>query len=53
MTIKPVLDITAIPAVDTDDPPGRMGEPVRLRDETCVYPHGGRRSEVCDLDHID
>ena len=53
VTIKPVLDITAIPAVDQHDPPSRMAEAVRLRHETCVYPRCGRRSEVCDLDHIE
>ncbi|MFC7362845.1 HNH endonuclease signature motif containing protein, partial [Nocardioides astragali] len=53
VTIKPVLDIQAMPAVDQHDPPARMAEAVRLRDETCVYPRCGRRAEVCDLDHID
>ncbi len=53
VTIKPVLDITTMPAVDQHDPPARMAEAVGLRDETCVYPRCGRRAEVCDLDHID
>ncbi|WP_255893019.1 HNH endonuclease signature motif containing protein [Nocardioides astragali] len=53
VTIKPVLDIHAMPAVDQHDPPARMAEAVRLRDETCVYPRCGRGAEVCDLDHVD
>lgn len=56
VTITPVLDLdpdTAwIAPVDQHDPPARMAQAVRLRDETCVYPHCGRRSERCDLDHI-
>jgi hypothetical protein len=53
VTITPVLDITAIEAVDSHDPPPRMAAAVRLRDETCVFPHCGRPSARCDLDHID
>ncbi len=53
VTIKPVVDVAAISAVDVHDPPARMAEAVRLRDETCVFPRCGRRSEVCDLDHVD
>ena len=39
--------------VDAHDPPARMAEAVRWRDETCVFPHCGRPSVRCDLDHID
>lgn len=53
ITVKPVLDVTTIPAVDRHDPPSRMAEAVRLRDETCVYPRCGRPSTACDLDHIE
>jgi hypothetical protein len=53
VTITPVLDLHAIPAVDRHDPPARMAAAVRLRDETCVYPGCGRAAEFCDLDHID
>jgi 5-methylcytosine-specific restriction endonuclease McrA len=52
VTVKPVLDITTMPAVDRHDPPPRMAEAVRLRDETCVYPRCSRPSTSCDLDHI-
>ena len=34
VTIKPVLDLDAMQAVDAHDPPDRMGEAVRFRDET-------------------
>jgi hypothetical protein len=53
VTVKPVLDVTTISAVDRHDPPSRMAEAVRLRDETCVYPRCGRPSSACDLDHIE
>jgi hypothetical protein len=53
ITVTPVLDVTTIPAVDPHDPPSRMAEAVRLRDETCVYPRCGRPSTACDLDHIE
>lgn len=53
VTVKPVLDVTSHPAVDQHDPPPRMVEAVRLRDETCVYPRCGRPSSACDLDHIE
>ena len=57
VTIKPVLDLDprapSVPAVDAHDPPVRMAEAVRLREETCVYPHCGRRSTSCDLDHLE
>jgi hypothetical protein len=54
VTIKPVVDLdpSAHPAVDAHDPPARMAAMVRLRDQTCVYPHCGRPAEACDLDHI-
>lgn len=53
ITVKPVLDVTTIPPVDRHDPPPRMAEAVRLRDETCVYPRCVRPSTACDLDHIE
>jgi hypothetical protein len=55
VTIKPVVDLDpdAHPPVDVHDPPARMAAMVRLRDETCAYPHCGRPSTTCDVDHID
>lgn len=53
VTVKPVVDLdpAAHPPVDPHDPPARMAEMVRLRDQTCVYPQCGRPSARCDLDH--
>ena len=53
VTITPVLDLDAKQSVDAHDPPDRMAEAVRLRDETCVFPHCNRPSGRSDLDHID
>jgi hypothetical protein len=53
VTVKPVLDIGAMAPVDAHDPPARMADAVRLRDETCVYPGCNRSSRQADLDHID
>jgi hypothetical protein len=53
VTIKPVVDLATVRPVDQHDPPARMAEAVRSRDETCVYPRCGRAAESCDLDHID
>ena len=52
VNIRPVIDPTDITAVDRHDPPDPMAEAVRLREETCVFPHCGRPSARCDLDHI-
>ncbi|QBX54490.1 HNH endonuclease [Nocardioides seonyuensis] len=54
VTIVPVLHVAADDTwtVDRHDPPPRMAETVRLRDETCVFPRCGRHARGCDLDHI-
>jgi hypothetical protein len=54
VTITPVLHVAADDTwtVDRHDPPPRMTETVRLRDETCVFPRCGRHARGCDLDHI-
>ena len=52
VTVKPVVDVTTMKAVDRHDPPAAMADGVRLRDETCVFPGCTRRSESTDLDHI-
>jgi hypothetical protein len=53
VTITPVLHVAADDGwtVDRHDPPPRMAETVRLRDETCVFPRCGRHARGCDLDH--
>jgi hypothetical protein len=55
VTIQPVLHVAADDrwSVDQHDPPPRMAEQVRLRDEACAFPWCGRPSRQCDLDHRD
>jgi 5-methylcytosine-specific restriction endonuclease McrA len=52
INLRPVLDLTAEPAVDQHDPPAAMREQVVLRDSHCVFPSCRRDSRSCDLDHI-
>ncbi|QBX54687.1 HNH endonuclease [Nocardioides seonyuensis] len=54
VTITPVLHVASDDTwtIDRHDPPPRMAETVRLRDETCVFPRCGRHARCCDLDHI-
>jgi hypothetical protein len=53
VTIQPVVHVAADDrwSVDQHDPPPRMAEAVRLRDEFCVFPRCGRPARQCDLDH--
>ena len=53
VTVQPVLHVASDDrwSVDRHDPPPRMAEQVRLRDERCVFPWCGRPSRQCDLDH--
>jgi hypothetical protein len=53
VTIQPVLHVASDDrwSVDRHDPPPRMAEQVRLRDEACVFPWCGRPARQCDLDH--
>lgn len=55
VTIQPVLHVAADDrwSVDRHDPPPRMAEQVRLRDEACMFPWCGRPARQCDLDHRD
>lgn len=55
VTIQPVLHVAAEDtwSVDRHDPPPRMAEQVRLRDQTCVFPWCGHHSRQADLDHIE
>ena len=55
VTIQPVLHVAGDDrwSVDRHDPPPRMADEVRLRDETCVFPWCGRAARQCDLDHRD
>ena len=53
VTVQPVIHVAADDrwSVDRHDPPPRMAEEVRLRDESCVFPWCGRSARQCDLDH--
>lgn len=55
LTIQPVLHVATDDtwSVDRHDPPPRMADQVRLRDQTCVFPWCNRPARQCDLDHID
>ncbi|MFB9314199.1 HNH endonuclease signature motif containing protein [Nocardioides plantarum] len=50
VTVKPVIDLAADPAVTTYRPSEAIREQVELRDRTCVFPDCGRRR--VDLDHV-
>jgi hypothetical protein len=51
VTIKPVLDLSRLDAVDAHDPPEWMRDLVTLRDGTCVFPGCTVDARRCDLDH--
>jgi hypothetical protein len=53
VTMQPVIHVAADDrwSVDRHDPPPRMADEVRLRDESCVFPWCGRSARQCDLDH--
>ena len=53
VTIRPVLDLDRVDALDTHDPPLWLRELVVLRDRHCVFPWCQRDARSCDLDHID
>ena len=53
VTVRPVLDPSALGAIDAHDPTPRTVEAVQLRDKTCVFPRCGVPAERCDLDHIE
>lgn len=52
-TIQPVLHVAADDrwSVDRHDPPPRMAEQVRLRDDSCIFAWCGRPARQSDLDH--
>ena len=53
VTVQPVIHVAADDrwSVDRHDPPPRMADEVRLRDESCDFPWCGRSARQCDLDH--
>jgi hypothetical protein len=52
VTVKPVRDLNGFHAVDGYQVPEWMAELVRLRDQTCIFPHCQRPARCCDIDHI-
>lgn len=52
VTVTPVLDLAADPAMDAHHPPAWMRELVIVRDRHCVFPGCSRDARRCDLDHI-
>ncbi|MBD8868625.1 HNH endonuclease signature motif containing protein [Nocardioides donggukensis] len=52
VVVKPVLDHQGLVPVDAYEVPDRMGEAIRLRDGTCVFPWCTRPARSCDADHL-
>ncbi|MBD8869997.1 HNH endonuclease signature motif containing protein, partial [Nocardioides donggukensis] len=52
VVVKPVLDHQGLVPVDAYEVPDRMGEAIRLRDGTCVFPWCTRPARSCDADHV-
>ncbi len=51
VTIRPVLDIAGLPAVDCYEIPDRMADAVRLRTPADCFPYSPNTSRHGDLDH--
>jgi hypothetical protein len=53
ITVRPILDLDRIPAVDAYEIPHRIRESVRLRNVASVFPYSGATSPGMDLDHTN
>lgn len=51
ITLRPVLDVDRVPAVDAYEIPQRIRDAVRLRHVASVFPYSGATSARMDLDH--
>ena len=51
VTIRPMIDLNAIPAVDAYEVPDNVREVIMSRNPVEVFPFSARRAEGCDLDH--
>jgi hypothetical protein len=51
ITVRPVIDLAEHVPVDSYEIPDRVRDRVEERDHLCAYPHCGRKSARCDLDH--
>jgi hypothetical protein len=52
VVVKPVLDLAACTASDSDRVTPAIAEQVALRDHTCVFPWCTRPARQCDGDHV-
>jgi hypothetical protein len=53
ITLRPVLDVDRVPAVDAYEIPQRIRDAVRLRHVASVFPYSGATSARMDLDHTN
>jgi hypothetical protein len=53
ITVRPVLDLDHIPAVDAYEIPHQVRDAVRIRHVASVFPYSGATSPCLDLDHTN
>ncbi len=53
ISLRPVLDMDRVPAVDAYEIPQRIRDAVRLRQVASVFPYSGATSARMDLDHTN
>ena len=53
ITVRPILDLDRIPAVDAYEIPHQIRETVRHRNVASVFPYSGATSPGMDLDHTN
>ena len=51
ITIRPVIDLNAIPPVDRYEIPDRLRDAITWRSPVDMFPYGNRTARGCDLDH--
>ncbi len=51
ITIRPVVDLNAIPPVDRYEIPDRLRDAITWRSPVDMFPYGNRTARGCDLDH--
>jgi hypothetical protein len=53
ITLRPVLDVDRVPAVDAYEIPHQVRDAVRLRQVASVFPYSGATNARMDLDHTN
>jgi hypothetical protein len=53
VTVRPVLDLNAIPPVDAYEIPDRIRDTISWRSPVDMFPYGTQPNRRCDLDHTD